>query len=152
MTQDARQLSAGPEQSVSSGPEERDWNWRHGYSRSDATWVSRPESGPWSWAEPIQAIVQDSHKLKHLHAGEWTDLLELCQGFLNNLYDRGFSIFQVTEDDVEQERIDDRDVNCRRFVNAARRLIVDEDYGEEEFEALFDEARELAERWDGVPR
>lgn len=86
--------NSGPDNSYPKGP----------LSRDEATWVKRPEpiAEPWSWSEPIGAIVNDSGKFKLLHAGEWTDLLELCQGFLNNLYDRGWALVKV-EKEVSRE-------------------------------------------------
>lgn len=126
-------------------PERREWNWREAYERGDAVWVSRPEGigNPWSWSAPIQAIVQDSHKFKHLRAGEWTDLLELCEGFLNNLYDRGFMLIEATDTDVQEERSDHMNENARKVVNTMLRLMDDEDWGEDDFDGLIHEAYEI---------
>lgn len=69
------------------------------YSRQEATEINRPSGKPWSWSDPIQAIVQDSHKFQHLRPGAWTEFLQMCEGFIGNLYDRGFAIVKVDPDE-----------------------------------------------------
>lgn len=67
------------------------------YTREEATEVNRPEGlgNPWTWSEPIQAIVQDSHKFgitPLLDDRAWDASLTLYQQIIGNLYDQGFAI------------------------------------------------------------
>lgn len=58
------------------------------YTREEATTIERPEGRPWSWGDVPTAIIQDSHKFDL----GWERLLELIEGFVGNLYDRGYVI------------------------------------------------------------
>lgn len=64
-------------------------------SEEEATWAHTPENvfaSPWSWSDPIAAIVQDSHKFQLEEAFTWPHVLSVYQGIVRNLYSQGYVI------------------------------------------------------------
>lgn len=67
-----------------------------------ATAVDRPDSGPWTWADPIGAIVSDSYKWRSFggYDTEWGPAENrIAQSAIENLYRCGYALVKVLPQD-----------------------------------------------------